>query len=319
MLLQTKVSIPNFQNKIDYTSKIFSIGSCFAINISEKLDYYKFETIVNPIGILFHPNAIARFLERAATEEYYQAKDVFYNNEQWQCFEAHSLMNTTSKEAMLEGLNKALSTTKSFIMQASHCLITLGTAWIYQEKSTKNIVANCHKLPSTNFNKRLLRVEEISQSLQLIQDAVHNLNPKCCLVFSLSPVRHLKDGLTENAHSKALLLCGMHKFLEAQTEKQTNYFPAYEIMMDELRDYRFYADDLLHPSGIAIDYIWEQFKLAALSPTIEKTMQRVASIQKRLLHRPFNPASEAHQTFLTQLNRDINQLQKDYPSFSFNT
>ncbi|MDT8347216.1 MAG: GSCFA domain-containing protein, partial [Flavobacteriaceae bacterium] len=289
MLFRTKVSIPNFKNRIDYASKVFSIGSCFAIHISEKLGYYKFDTLTNPIGILFHPRAIARFLERTAHSACYDKKDVFFRNEQWQCFEAHSTMNCSTEEAIIINLNQALNTAKNYIKHATHCIITLGSAWVYQEKTTDNIVANCHKLPASNFEKKLLSPEEIHESLQLIKTCVHQLNPNCHILFSLSPVRHLKDGLIENAQSKALLLAGIHSFLTAQQDENLNYFPACEIMMDELRDYRFYADDMLHPSVKAIEYIWEQFKDAALGPKAEDTMQRVASIQKRLLHKAFNP------------------------------
>ncbi|GAA0871399.1 hypothetical protein GCM10009117_05450 [Gangjinia marincola] len=201
------------------------------------------------------------------------------------------------------------------LQSATHVFITYGTAWGYKHLEKDQIVANCHKLPQKNFAKELYSVEEVTQTTLEIVTLLKDLNPSAEVSFTVSPVRHLKDGVVQNTLSKAHLIAGIHQAREK--EPRIGYLPAYEIMMDELRDYRFYQDDMIHPNLTAIDYIFERFKEACIAPLAYKTMSKVLDIQKGLAHRPFNENSEANQRFLAQLNEKISTLQKEVPQISF--
>ena len=298
--------------KIGYDSRILLLGSCFVENIGQKLEYYKFRSLLNPFGILFHPAAIRNFLEKVVRQEKYSEADVFYHNEQWHCLQAHSDLNTSQKGEILEALNSAVEQSYDFIKEATHVFITPGTAWGYRFRETGNVVANCHKLPQKNFSKELTNVErDLQESLRLIRQ----LNPSAAIIFTVSPVRHLKDGFVENQQSKAKLLTAMHEVIASAGK--VHYFPSYEIMMDELRDYRFYAEDMLHPNKIAIDYIWEKFSQSWISAEATALMKKVEQLQKGLLHRPFNRESDAHQKFLQDLEKKKQELQRQWPHMEF--
>jgi hypothetical protein len=194
-------------------------------------------------------------------------------------------------------------------------VITYGTSWIYRLKSSNAIVANCHKVPQSEFAKEIISPESIAQSIQNTMNLIRQINPEVKFIFTISPVRHTKDGFPENQRSKAHLMTAVHAIV--LDNASSNYFPAYEIMMDELRDYRFYADDMLHPSQIAIDYIWIRFFEHYVNDNCFATMQEVCNIQKGLAHRPFNPKTKSHQQFLETLNQKIISLKEQFPHFQF--
>jgi len=300
---------------IDYNSKVLLLGSCFSQNIGEKFKYFKFQSHQNPFGILFHPKAIETFITNAINLKEYTDKDVFFLNERWHCFDAHSDMSSSSKQELLQNLNDAIQHTNQEINETSHIIITLGTSWTYRFIETDTTVANCHKVPQKKFLKELLSVDEISQSLESIIALVKDINPSINIILTVSPVRHLKDGFVENQQSKSHLIAAIHQLVEPR--KKLFYFPSYEIMMDELRDYRFYKEDMNHPSKTAIDYIWEKFCEAWIDDESKNTMNKVDSIQKRMNHRPFNPNSKEHQNFLQTIQKDILTLQKSNPRISF--
>ena len=314
MKLQTQVPLKKAENQIDYRSQLIVLGSCFANNIGDKLAYYKFQTLQNPFGILFHPMAIENLISRAIQQKEYTGEEVFFLNERWQCYDAHSDLSSVTKEELLGSLNSGLLQTKLYITKATHIFITLGTAWAYQLKKSGKEVANCHKVPQIAFQKQLLSIEKISQSLEVIIHQIRAVNAKAKIVFTVSPVRHLKDGFVENQQSKAHLISAVHHIIKAGN---ASYFPSYELMMDELRDYRFYANDLVHPNDLAINYIWEKFKAVWISETSYRTMDEVATIQKGLDHRPFNLESEKHQKFLRHLKERIILLQEQFPFMKF--
>ncbi len=202
--------------------------------------------------------------------------------------------------------------------KASHIIITLGTAWVYKDVETQKRVANCHKLPQKQFTKELLTESEIEESLKQIISKIRKVNESASVIFTISPVRHLKDGFVENQRSKANLISAVGKIMEsASSNKNLYYFPAFEIMLDELRDYRFYAEDMVHPNNLAIDYIWEKFKSVWISEKAEIVMKAVQEIQKGLSHRPFNENSEQHQLFLKSLNEKISSSKKGVPIYEF--
>ena len=314
MEFQTKIKLkPQGHNQIDYDSKLVLLGSCFAENIGSKFKYYKFQSLLNPFGVLFHTKAIETVLKKAINKEQYTDSDVFFYNEQWHCFDVHSRLSNTSRTQLLLNLNTNLELISKQINNATHIVITLGTAWVYNVISTNSTVANCHKLPQNEFNKVLLSIEEIKQSLQSIINNIKSVNSKASIVFTVSPVRHLKDGFIENTLSKAHLISAIHQVLN----EEIFYFPSFEIMIDELRDYRFYKSDMLHPNNTAIIYIWEKFITVWMTSEANNTMKEVENIQMGMLHKPFNSQSSAHQKFLDNLERSKLKLQNKHQHISF--
>ncbi|WP_341220477.1 GSCFA domain-containing protein [Polaribacter atrinae] len=316
MQFQTKIP-PKKQtrNFIDYNSKILLLGSCFSENIGNKLSYYKFQTYQNPFGILFHPKAIENSITNAINEKVYTEEDLIFQNERWHCFNAHSSLSAPDKNELLNNLNSAILSTNKNLKEASHLIITLGTSWVYRFIETDTIVANCHKVPQKKFLKELLTVDEISESLEAIIVLLKSINKNIHILFTVSPVRHLKDGFIENTQSKAHLITAIHTVISSR--ENTYYFPSYEIMMDELRDYRFYAEDMIHPNKTAINYIWERFNETWFSEGSKLTMQEIETIQKGILHRPFNKNSAQHQQFLQNLALKKKTIQSKFPFISF--
>ncbi|OIQ21122.1 MAG: GSCFA domain-containing protein [Flavobacterium sp. MedPE-SWcel] len=318
MQFRTQIPISKNDNLIDYNSQVMSLGSCFAVNMGEKLNYFKFKNTINPFGILFHPLAIEKFIDYVLQQKQFTEADIIYNNERWHCFGAHSDLSNTDKNVLLDNLNSIIENTRTTLQQASHLIITLGTAWVYRYNQSDSIVANCHKIPQKEFTKELLTVSTIQQSLQRIIDSIKAINPKLHFIFTVSPVRHIKDGFVENQRSKANLIAALQETINAeQYVSNTNYFPSYEIMMDELRDYRFYGSDMIHPNDVAIDYIWRRFTDTYISEKALATMKEVDIIQKGLNHRPFNAESEQHKAFLVKLQQRRDKLKKQYPHIAF--
>lgn len=318
LLLSTPISISKSNFPIDYQSKMILMGSCFAENIGNKFQYFKFNTLVNPFGIIFNSVSIEKMIERVVLQKTFSKEDIFYHNERWHSYEVHSDCSTDDPEALLNNLNQLLSETKKQLQEATHFIITYGTSWVYRNIETNAIVANCHKVPQKQFTKELLSIDRIQKSIQNTISLIATLNPKCNFIFTVSPVRHLKDGFVENQVSKAHLIAAIYDNLKTEhLELNTDYFPSYEIMMDELRDYRFYADDMIHPSPMAIDYIWERFTATQIDANAIATMELVQTIQKGLAHRPFNPNSESHQKFEANLKEKIAILEAQYSFMKF--
>ncbi|MEP1223561.1 GSCFA domain-containing protein [Maribacter dokdonensis] len=314
MNLLTEIPLSKANNPIDYSSQLLLLGSCFSENIGAKLSYYKFQGIQNPFGILFHPLAIERIIEKSVNQEFFTEEDVFNENEQWHSFDAHSSLSNPSKAQIIEDLNNAISRTSTQVNKASHIIITLGTAWVYRKTSSNKVVANCHKVPQSNFTKELLSVEEVVKSLKQVITFVQSVNPTVQFIFTVSPVRHLKDGFLENQRSKAHLIAAIHQVLN---EDRVSYFPSYELMMDELRDYRFYAKDMIHPNETAIEYIWEKFVEVWLASNTSSTMKKIEKVQKGMLHKPFNENSDQQQKFLVKLNVLKSEIQTEFPHLQF--
>jgi hypothetical protein len=319
MQFRTQIPISKSQNSIDYNSKIVSLGSCFAENIAEKLDYFKFQNTCNPFGIIFNPVSIEKIIHKVVNQELFTEKDIFFHNERWHCFDVHSDLNHSNKEAFLENINAILQETNNQITQSTHIIITYGTSWVYRNLESNSIVANCHKVPQKEFSKAILTVEIIEKSIKNTIDLIQKVNPKANIIFTVSPVRHLKDGFVENQVSKAHLITAIYQIFQSAicNLQSAIYFPSYEIMMDELRDYRFYAEDMLHPSKVAIDYIWQRFSETSIFEESHSIMEEVETIQKGLSHRSFNPNSESHLQFLSKLQDKMVKLQKRFPKIQF--
>lgn len=300
MQFRTQIPITRYNFPIDYKSEIFSVGSCFAEHISQKFDYFKLKNTANPFGILFHTLAIEKVLEKVVQKIPFTEKDIFFHNELWHCFDVHSEFSTTDKNKLLEQLNQILSDTQKALERSTHIIITLGTSWVYRYNQTGEIVANCHKVPQKEFSKELLSPEQITKSLERIISLFSDKK----IIFTVSPVRHIKDGFFENNVSKSHLFTALNQILQ----RNVNYFSSYEIIMDELRDYRFFSEDMLHPNQMAIDYIWERFSENYLSGNTLEISKEIDSIQKALNHKPFNPNTEAHQKFVENTQKRIEKL-----------
>lgn len=316
MNFRTQIPINNSDFPIDYLSKLLLLGSCFAENIGDKFQYYKFQTTVNPFGIIFNPFSLEKLIKRVIEKNYFTEEDIFYHNDLWHCYEVHSELSNPNKEEFLDNLNRIIDLTNKQITELTHCFITLGTSWVYRNNETNEIVANCHKVPQKEFTKELLSVEQIEKSLQSIVTLIHSINPNVKFVFTVSPVRHIKDGFVENNMSKANLISSVYTIVK-QNSNYINYFPSYEIVMDELRDYRFYKEDMLHPNQQAIDYIWNKLSTSFFPTETLKVVQEIETIQKGLAHRPFNPDAEAHKKFLIQIELKIKELNKKYDFLNF--
>lgn len=315
MNFTTKIPIQKSNFPIDYNSKIISIGSCFASTMAEKLDYFKFQNTVNPFGIIFNPVSIENLINRAVNKIEFTEKDIFFHNEHWHSYEVHSELSNANKEDFLHNLNSILFENFNAFSNATHIIITYGTSWVYRNKTSNEIVANCHKVPQSQFEKEILSVETIEKSIENTINLVQKVNPNCKFIFTISPVRHIKDGFVENQLSKAHLITALHSSIFHLPT--SIYFPSYEILLDELRDYRFYSEDMLHPSQTAIDYIWIKFFENYVSESEFATMNQVCEIQRALKHRPFNPDSEGHHKFLTNLNKKISNLKEKLPLINF--
>lgn len=315
MEFRTQTPIINADNPINYSSKIISLGSCFAENIGGKFQYFKFQITTNPFGIIFNPVAIENLISRVVNNKQFTENDIFFHNDLWHCFDVHSELSHPDKETFLTNLNLKIQQSHNLIIQSTHIIITYGTSWVYRNKLSGKIVANCHKIPQNQFEKEILSTQVIEQSIKNTIDLIRKINSSCHFIFTISPVRHIKDGFIENNISKSHLIAAIHS--SNFQLPASSYFPSYEIMMDELRDYRFYAEDMLHPSQMAIDYIWQRFSETTISAESYSIMNEVEIIQKGLAHRPFNPDSASHQEFSKNLIKKINTLASKFPQIQF--
>lgn len=317
MNFRTELSYESPSVKLDYSNRIFTIGSCFATEISDKLSERKFSVLNNPFGVLFHPIAIENALMRIYSQEEYQASEIYKNEELFISWDHHSSFSDTSLEKILFHINKNLKEAHSFLREADMVVITLGTAFVYRLRQYDLIVANCHKISNHQFTKYLLQEHQIKTSLKNIVEMLTDIGKKGLkIVFTLSPVRHAKDGIVENNLSKARLLCAIHSAIDSYLAN-CEYFPVYEFVMDDLRDYRFYKEDLVHPNDLAINYIWEKFKTAYISQKALPLMQKVEKINQSLNHKILHINTIAHKKFLYSLVKDIQEVEPQLPQGCF--
>lgn len=314
MELYTQISLPKAGFSFSYEDHILMMGSCFANNIGRKLEENKFNTDINPFGTLYNPLSIAQGLQRLLYPTPFGEKDIFQYEGIYHSFSHHSAFSATSKDDCLDQINKRLTQSAVFLQSATRLIITLGTAFVYRLKTNNEVVSNCHKLPESMFKREKLSIETITDKWDSLQESIWKINPNLNILFTISPIRHWKDGAHENQLSKATLLLAVDK-LQKKFPKQIAYFPAYEILMDELRDYRFYADDMLHPSPLAIDYIWQRFTETFLTKETTRLLKEWNEILKAINHKPFQPESEAYKRFLLQTLLKMEHINKIIHSF----
>ncbi|MDH6534142.1 GSCFA domain protein [Parabacteroides sp. 52] len=314
MDLYTPIHIPPASFPFSYADRILLLGSCFAENIGERLNENKFPVDVNPLGIVYNPASVAQALQRLIRPEEFVAADLFAYQGGYHSFMHHSRFSAPSQEEALEQMNKRLTDSAQELLQINRLVVTWGTACVYRLKENGRIVSNCHKLPEKMFDRQMLTVDEIVAQWKELLLSLWAYNGRIKLVFTVSPIRHWKDGAHGNQLSKATLLLAIHHLQQAFPERVA-YFPAYEILLDELRDYRYYADDMLHPSPLAIDYIWERFAEVYFSAETQKGMKDWQEIRKAVNHKPFQVESEGHQQFIRQTLLKLEQLHRKMPSF----
>ncbi|MDH0658736.1 GSCFA domain-containing protein [Empedobacter sp. GD03865] len=308
MQFRTTFQIQSSDFKLNHQHKILTIGSCFSDEIGKRLTDLKFDGLINPFGVIFNSHSIQNLIERSIQKKYFTTADVHQNGEEFFCFDVHSSFNALTKEAVLEELNLTLDQVHDYILSCDVLMITLGTSWIYEWKTSNQVVANCHKVDAKQFEKRLLTTEENLKSLELIVSDLKNINPTIRIITTVSPVRHTKDGMIENNVSKARLLDALYQL--SLQNNQVEYFPSYELVLDDLRDYRFFKEDLIHPSKQAVDYIWEKFSETYFEQSTQTIIQKINKVISAINHRPFNEESENHQQFLVKTIALMNELEK---------
>ncbi len=283
-------------NKIDLQDSILALGSCFVQNIGKKFEAYKFQININPFGTLFNPLTIFKLINLGALNKVIDSKGIVESNGVYHHYDLHSDLSKLKKNDVLEDANYRLKHIGSQLPKTSIIIYTFGTSFVYELKETGEIVANCHKVPSINFNRRLLTIDEIVQAFKVNYANVKGTNPDTRFVLTVSPVRHQKDSFEQNNVSKSILRLACEQL--ANNFDDVEYFPAFEIMMDELRDYRFYAEDMLHPSPVASDYIWQKFQDVYFDDTQKQFILKWDKMHSALAHKPFNIESKQHQLFI---------------------
>ena len=317
MKFRYEFDIKSLPHSITHHKKLMLVGSCFTENIGEKLVRHKFKIHENPNGILFNPVSVAEAVINVIENKQYNEEDLFSYNEAWHSWQHHSRFSGITVDDALQKINNSTKAANTFLKHADYLLITLGSAWVYAltEKASNatvgTIAANNHKAPADWFARRLLRPEQVIRVLSTMLDKLGTFNPDIKVIFSISPVRHLREGVIENNRSKAVLIQAVHEIVEQSA--QYYYFPSYELMIDDLRDYRFYAEDLVHPNYHATQYIWEKFIESCIAEDAQLLLKRIQEINLAYQHKPFNPSTVAHQAFLKKYASLVNQLQEKHP------
>ena len=311
MQFRTEIT-PESSFRINHRNKTLFTGSCFTNNIGLRLFDLRFPVIVNPFGVVYNPLSVFRNFELMLDSKVYTAKDLRMHDELWFSFDHHSSFSDTNRDRALDKINTSLSEASDMIFEADYLLITFGTAWVYRLLENGRIVCNCHKMPAKEFSRELLTVMDITEACEKIIARLAEKNPGLKIIFTVSPVRHWKDGAHGNQVSKATLLLAVDEICKRFPEK-TGYFPAYELLLDDLRDYRFYADDLVHPSEQAMEYIWEKFSLTYFTEETRQLNSEIEKIIHATRHRIMFSGTGNHRKFVDAQLKKIMALQKAFP------
>ncbi len=306
MNFRTEIKIPVFDFKITHQDKLMMIGSCFVENISKMLILSGFNVDLNPFGITYNPASVAKNLNTLLEGKKYTNQDLFESQGCFHSYDHHSQFSDFSSGACLNRINERLAESSENLKQISLLMVTFGTAFAYSLKETGKIVSNCHKLPEKIFERNRLNVEEIVSEWDELILKLNRINPEMKILFTVSPIRHWKDGAHENQLSKSTLLLAIDMLIKKYA--CCYYFPSYEIMMDDLRDYRYYSDDMVHPSNVAIEYIWEKFSASFFDKKTSGLITSWIKIQRNLEHKPFNPNSEQYKELIEKTKLEMNRL-----------
>ncbi len=321
MNFRLEFSPKQLPQKINHQHKIMLVGSCFTENIGDKLLAFKFSVLQNPNGILFNPISVKEAIVNYITHKIIGVNDLFYLNEAYHSWQHHSRFSGITKEDAIKKINASTHTAHQYLQQTDFIVITLGSAWVYEltdkaaNATVKNVAANNHKAPADWFNRRLLTNQQVIDETNAIIWALQHFNPAIKIIFTVSPVRHLREGFVENNRSKAALINAIH--LATETFNNVFYFPAYELVIDDLRDYRFYAEDMVHPNYAATNYVWEKFVNTCVDEPSRQLMEAINEINAAINHKPFNPASAAHKKFMEINLNKIKELQSKHQYLDF--
>ena len=308
MKFRSEILLQPNDPKINHRNSIFMIGSCFTSTIGQKFAQNKFSTVVNPYGTLYHPAVITSNLEHAITSESYDEAHVVKLNNKFVHFLTHSTINARDLPTLLQRLNETNVQVKEALSNVDYIFITLGSAYFFTHIDMDILVGNCHKQPNGAFRRTISPVSVIASDLSRLIEGIRQINRSFRVIFTVSPVRHLRDGFIENSLSKAHLITAVHDVVSSHDE--ASYFPSYEIVMDDLRDYRFYESDLIHPNSMAIEYIWEKFSESYFSQKTIDLMKKISSLQKRIGHRPFDLHDQHYQDMLSSTKSELEVLSK---------
>ncbi len=310
---QTEVKIPDFGWKTGYRNSTMFMGSCFSENIGNKMVLLKYPVDLNPFGILYNPISIAHGLQNLLQKKQFKSEHLIQYNGLYHSFYHHGKFSSPDAEKAIRNINHQIEESSSFLQKANLLFLSFGTAWVYEYKPTGQTVSNCHKIPDKEFRRFRLTPGEIVEEYRQILPEIWKINPGLKVVFTVSPIRHWKDGAIENQRSKATLLLSIDNIIRGFGEENCNYFPSYEIMMDELRDYRFYDEDMIHLSTSAINHIWGIFQTALIESESRKTSKNVQKIISALNHKPYNMFTQEHLYFLRESLKKAQQLQEQIP------
>jgi GSCFA family protein len=310
MKFRTEINLAKSDLQIEHKNSVITFGSCFAENISEYFQFYRFNVMKNPFGVLYNPISVLNAIKSLEEQKEFSESDLDFHQDEWHSFYHHSDFSNHVKDECLNSINETGKTASEFIRKTKVIIITFGTAFVFRHLEKEIVVSNCHKIPSNKFKRFRLSIDESVLNINFIIDSISRINNDAKIIFTVSPVRHWRDGAVANQLSKATLLLAVNNAVS--THSNCFYFPSYEIVMDDLRDYRYYEADLLHPNKLATDYIWEKFSNTHFSEKCLSAMNEMKVIAEARMHRPRNIVSEAHQKFLKKQLKFIDQLELKY-------
>lgn len=311
MKFKIEVEIQELKNKMTHADYSLSVGSCFSDNIGNKLKRYQFQCVANPFGVLFNTHSITQNLTNSLADIQENESNFILHNNMWHAWNFHGQFSCENKKELEQRIQSIKTNVKQHLLKSKYLLITLGTSWVYSFKKTNTIVANCHKVPNTQFEKKLLSPENNYCMLKQFIEQLREKNSDITILFTISPIRHWKDGAFENSVSKSSLFTAVHSLINEYPH--CHYFPAYEIIIDELRDYRFYKKDMLHPSEQAVEYVWELFSQALIhqnSLVANKELDKIFKLQE---HKPIQTCATQQEQTRQILNQKIEHLIEQYP------
>ncbi len=312
MEFRTTVKTGENRSWLHHSDSVVLLGSCFSDSVGAKMHGALFNATINPMGTLYNPMSIARAVQRLIDNEPVAGQTLFMQGGVWNSFDFHSRYSLPDKQATIDRMNQRIAMGHDALQGAQLLTITLGTATCYRLKATGEIVANCHKVPQHEFERQMATVNEMVQVLDRMLSQLHEFNPELRIIFTVSPIRHIADGLDTNSLSKARLRVAIQDVIDRHSD-YCDYFPAYEIMMDDLRDYRFYASDMVHLSDVAVEYIWQAFQATYLDDRSALAVARCERVHKRLQHRPMSANRETVERFNNDTASVVRNLIKEYP------
>ena len=316
MKFRTEIGVKKVPYPVGYEKPVMMLGSCFTDNTGSYLEKYLFNVSVNPFGVIYNPLSISNSINALTDKERYLPEELRFHDGLWFSFDHYTKFSDPDREAATEKINREFLEARQLFNRAGHLILTFGTAYVYELRESGKVVNNCHKLPAAQFTRRLLTVEEIVQHYKTLVDRILSMNPEIKIILTVSPVRHIKDGLTGNQRSKATLLLSAGE-LEKHYPDACFYFPSYEFMMDDLRDYRYYSADMLHPNDQAIAYIWQRFMENYISEDAAEVIKRLDPLLKALHHRPLHTQTDQYKKFMVQTTKKIENLKNEFPGLQW--